>query len=78
MNVFKKYAILSLGILLSTLSVLFLKRFVGALELDLEFIFESIENWMEFSPYLLIGLLLGFVGIPLFMVGLEKSKGRDL
>jgi hypothetical protein len=66
-NPFFEYFSLSLGIILSVLSVFFLHKFVQNIEIDLEFLSSSFDEFSIFGPYLFLGLVSGFTGIPLFL-----------
>ena len=71
-----EYFYISLGIVLSVISVLFLHKFVTNLEVDLEFLSSSFDEWTLFVPYLLLGLVSGLTGIPLFFNSLRKISAQ--
>jgi hypothetical protein len=67
-----KHLKLSLGVILSLLCVLFLVQFVKMMEIDFEFLDSSLDNWSEFLPNLLLGIITGVIGIPLVIENLKK------
>lgn len=71
-----EYFPLSLGIILSILSVFFLHKFVQNIEIDMEFLLLTFDDFSIFAPYLILGLLSGFIGIPLFFKS-AKSLGNQ-
>ena len=70
----KNHYKLSSGAVLILLSVLFLHKGVSVMDLDFEFISESLSSWTMYTPYLFIGLVAGFFGFNLFFTGLSKFE----
>lgn len=71
-----EYFSLSLGIMLSILSVFFLHKFVQNIEIDLEFLSSSFDEFSIFGPYLFLGLASGFTGIPLFFKTITEITNK--
>ena len=71
-----EYFSLSLGIILSILSVFFLHKFVQNIEIDFEFLSSSFDEFSIFGPYLLLGLVSGFTGIPLFFKAITAITNK--
>ena len=69
---------LSIGSVLILFGILMLHKGVVVMDLDLEFLAESLEAWTEFTPYLLLGVISGFFGFFLFFRSLEKFGNENL
>jgi uncharacterized membrane protein len=63
---------ISIGSILVLFGVLMLHKGVVVMDLDLEFIAESLSAWTEFTPYLLLGFVSGFFGFTLFFSSLTR------
>lgn len=69
---------LSIGGILVLFGVLMLHKGVTIMDLDFEFITESLSTWTEFTPYLLIGFISGFLGFSLFFTSLARLNNENL
>ena len=69
---------LSIGGMLVLFGILMLHKGVTVMDLDLEFIAESLAAWTEFTPYLLLGFMSGFFGFSLFFTSLAKLNDENL
>lgn len=69
---------LSIGGVLVLFGILMLHKGITVMDLDFEFIAESLSSWTEFTPYLLLGFLSGFVGFSLFFTSLAKLNNENL
>lgn len=74
MKIFTRCLPISLGVIASILSVLFMAESVQLMDLSLDYISESLDNWAEFLPYLVLGIVMGLIGIPTFIYGLSKLQ----
>jgi hypothetical protein len=69
---------LSLGAVLILFGILMLHKGVTVMDLDLEFIGESLSGWTEFLPYLLLGFATGYFGFSLFFASLGRLNDENL
>lgn len=69
---------LSIGSVLVLFGVLMLHKGVTVMDLDFEFISESLSGWTEFTPYLLTGFVSGFFGFSLFFSSLGRLDNENL
>lgn len=74
---YMQFVPITIGFILSVLCIFFLSAFVSILDLDPEAILDTIENWQEIIPYLIFGIVSGFTGIPLFLIGLSKIEAAS-
>lgn len=63
---------LSIGAILVLFGVLMLHKGITIMDLDLEFVAESLSAWTEFTPYLFLGFVSGFIGFALFFSSLAR------
>jgi hypothetical protein len=63
---------LSMGSILVLFGVLMLHKGIAVMDLDLEFVAESLSAWTEFTPYLVLGFISGFIGFSLFFSSLNR------
>lgn len=68
---------LSIGAVMVLFGILMLHKGVTVMDLDFEFIAESLSAWTEFTPYLLLGFISGFFGFSLFFASLIKLNNRN-
>lgn len=69
---------LSIGSVLILFGILMLHKGVTVMDLDFEFIVESLGAWTEFTPYLLLGFISGFFGFSLFFTSLAQFNDSEL
>lgn len=70
--------LMSSGSVFAVISILFLHKFVELIDLDLEFMLESLEDWSEFTPYLVVGIFVGLPGFYMFYKGLSGLNRENL
>lgn len=69
---------LSIGSVLVLFGVLMLHKGISIMDLDFEFVSESLSTWTEFTPYLLLGFASGFCGFVLFFASLANLNNEKL
>ncbi|MFB2659672.1 hypothetical protein [Shewanella mangrovisoli] len=69
---------LSIGSILVLFGVLMLHKGIAVMDLDFEFLAESLSAWTEFTPYLLLGFVSGFFGFSLFFSSLGRLNNENL
>jgi hypothetical protein len=69
---------LSVGGVLILFGIFMFHKGVTVMDLDFEFIAESMSAWTEFTPYLLLGALSTFFGFSLFFTSLARLNNVNL
>ena len=69
---------MSIGAVIVLFGILMLHKGVTVMELDFEFISDSLGEWAEFTPYLLVGFVSCFLGFMLFFSALVKVGHENL
>lgn len=69
---------ISIGSILVLFGVLMLHKGITVMDLDFEFIAESLSAWTEFTPYLLLGFVSGFFGFSLFFTSLTRLNNGNI